>query len=916
MVDPSDSRSQERPGSGKGQPNGQQSIDSRDSTPAPEEGSSPGSAQPESRRIDRRAFLKWGAAAGGSAILLGGLATRLPLVPGPALPWDVDDVVTPVADLDSLLHGDWISAACWHNCGGQRCLLLANVVDGQVRAVKGHETGPDDSRTPQMRACARGRAQQGQIFAPDRLRYPMKRRHWEPGGGRKELRGQDEWERISWDEALDLTAAELERIISQHGNEAILELGSTLRRLFTGLGGAVTNWGSTSWGTWYHTGPMIGLGDGLSRTSHNDRLDLQNCELIVIWAGNPAWSAQGNAMHYYLQAKRAGARYIFIDPYYNDSAMTLADEWVPVRPGTDHALALGMAHTMLAEDDPDSNPLIDWDFLNRCTVGFDRRHMPEGADPDENVKDYILGRRDGTPKTAEWAAGICGVSAARIKRLARQIARTRRTALLTAWAPARTHNSDSWPQMFLTLGCMTGHIGQPGRMTAVSCWERTADGGPFLIGAGSSRVPGLRNIPGRVSARINNSELWDAILEGEYTAGHNDRRPIDLRCIVHDGASALNQTSGLVKGIEAHRKVDFVLTLNYVYNTNARYSDIVLPVTTRWERHGYFKGNRDHLIWARQVVEPQYETRDDSWIATELGRRLGIDPREMSPLSPEQQTYNQLAGAWVVGRDGRGRERLLTITQEDIREMGAQGSPQQGRIPLAEFREKGIYVVPREPGDGMDHVALADFRRDPENNPLRTRSGLFELHCRRIADFVRSLGFSEIDPIPVYRPPAEGYEETFQDFEKGVKGPYPLQLITLHYRRRTHSVFDNVAWLRESFPQEFMMNTLDAEERGLETGDIVLVRSRHGSVLRPLFVTDRLMPGVVALGEGAWADIDENNGIDQAGATNMLNGARPTGQGHQGWNTCVVEVTRYQRRGRSRLAADWRQPPRIPEGLG
>ena len=126
-------------------------------------------------------------------------------------------------------------------------------------------------------------------------------------------------------------------------------------------------------------------------TSHNDRLDLRNSQLIVIWGGNSAWSAQGNAMSFYREAKKAGAKFIIIDPIYNDTAMVLADEWIPIRPGTDHTLALGIAYTLLTEDDPATNPLIDWDFLNRCTVGFDKDHMPEGADPSMNFKDYVLG---------------------------------------------------------------------------------------------------------------------------------------------------------------------------------------------------------------------------------------------------------------------------------------------------------------------------------------------------------------------------------------------------------------------------------------------------------------------------------------------------------------------------------------------
>jgi len=97
---------------------------------------------------------------------------------------------------------------------------------------------------------------------------------------------------------------------------------------------------------------------------------------------------------------------VFIDPYYSESAQALGDEWIPIRPGTDHAMLLGMAHTLIVEDDPVTNPLIDWDFLNRCSVGFDADHMPEGADPQENFKDYVLGTYDGVPKTPEWASEI------------------------------------------------------------------------------------------------------------------------------------------------------------------------------------------------------------------------------------------------------------------------------------------------------------------------------------------------------------------------------------------------------------------------------------------------------------------------------------------------------------------------------
>jgi anaerobic dimethyl sulfoxide reductase subunit A len=851
--------------------------------------------------LSRRSFIKWSAALGGTAALAGGLTYGLQEVGAK------QDAAEP--------EGEWITAACWHNCGGQRCVLKAKVKDGMVQKVKTDDTHPDSVDHPQIRACARGRSQQHQVFGADRLKYPMKRKNWEPGGGDKERRGRDEWVRISWDEALDIVAGEMKRIIEEHGNEAILEVGGTLRRLMTQAGGAVGTWGTTSWGTWYYTGPKVGLGDGLVFTSHNDRLDMQNSDLIVIWGGNPAWSSQGNNCWFYLAAKRAGARFLFIDPYYNDSAMVLADDWVPVRPGTDHTLALGMAYTLITEDDPDNNPLIDWDFLDRCTLGFDEEHMPEDADPEDNFKDYVLGTYDGVPKTPEWAADICGVAPNKIREIARLIGKTPRVALLTAWAPARTNNQDSWPQMFMTLGAMTGHIGQPGRMTGVSCWEKTANGGPALIGSGSSGTPPLSNPPEeQVGVRINNNEVWDAVISGEYVAGEGETGNVDIRMILHDGSSSLNQKVGMTKGIEAHRKVDFVLTLNYVLNTNAKYSDVVLPVTTMWERHGWLDGNREHLIWGRQIMDPLFEAKDDDWIAVQLADRLGFDGKEMAPLSPAQEMFNRLAGAWVMNENGE-QEPLLTITADDIAEMDVDGDPQNGRITLQEYKEMGVYSVPREKGDAFTYIAHKEFREDPDANPLEhswagTPSGKLEIHCQSLAEFVASKGFDTIDPIPTYNPAIEGYEDTFSDWEGKVKGEYPLQLFTIHYRRRSHSIFDNVPWLRELFPQEFIMNPIDAEALGITHGDTAKITSRHGAVLRPVFLTPRMMPGVVALGEGAWAEIDEETGIDIAGATNTLNGAIPTGQGHQGWNTCNVKVERYG--GPDALEPDVTWPRRIP----
>lgn len=830
-------------------------------------------------KVSRRTFLKMGAAATALAGLpLTGCSSGLVKAEGNTR-------------VKAEREGKWVTAACWHNCGG-RCLNKALVLDGVVIRQKTDDTIPDTPDVPQQRGCARGRSQRKQVFAADRLKYPMIRKHWEPGGGKKELRGRDEWVRISWEEALDIAASEIKRIKEKYGNSAILVTGgSEAQRLMSLYGGYTSIWGTTSWGSWRWGPEKFGMAEGYYEQSINDRLDLRNCKLIVMVGLNPAWSSCGNPTYNFLQAKKAGAKFIVIDPFYTETAEILGDEWIPIRPGTDHALFLGMAYTLITEDDPVKNPLIDWDFLHRCTVGFDAEHMPPGADPRENFKDYVLGTYDGVPKTPEWASRICGVEPDKIRRLAREIATTKQTALLTGWAPARINNSDSWPQMFMTFGAMCGHMGEPGRMTGVSCHFNSGNGGPRLVKPGSNGLPKVDN---PVTDRLNDTQMWEAILTGKYVAGYGDVRDINIQMIYHGYNAVLQTRSNQMRGIEAHRKVEFVLTQGHFLTTNAEYSDLILPATTEWERiGGLLYGNRDALFFYSQVVEPLFEAKDDQWIVTEIGKRLGIDPKEIYPISPKQQLFNQLAGAEVMKEDGSGYEPLVTITEEDIREWGVEGKPQRGRITLKEFQEKGVYQVPRKPGDKLGFIAYEGFRKDPEKNPLNTASGKLEIHCQALADFVKSHGFTEIRPIPTYNPAEEGYEASFVDWEKGIKGEFPLQLYNPHYLRRSHTVFDNIPWLREAYPNPVFISRVDAEERGIKDGDTVLIRTRWGKTLRRAQVTERLMPGVVALPHGAWLEYDEELGVDKAGSDNALTGPIATGQGTSGWNSCLCEVEKW-----------------------
>jgi anaerobic dimethyl sulfoxide reductase subunit A len=862
--------------------------------------------------ISRRTFLKWSAVLGGTVALSGGVGVGL-------------KKVEPVA---AASQGKWVAGCCWPDCGSKG-LNKVYVVDGVIVRAKTDDTIQDSPDTPQLRGCVRGRSQRKHLLGADRLKYPMKRKNFAPnGGGKKELRGKDEWVRISWDEALDTIAGEIKRIKEKYGNTAILANHTRvpISRMLSLYGGFVDDWGSQSGGCWPATSLFGFPGE------QSDRMELRNAQLIVMWARNPAWSRAGNASYAYLQDKKAGTKFIFIDPFYNPSAQVLADEWVPIRPATDSALMLGMIHTLITQDDPKANPLIDWDFLNRCTVGFDKDHMPKGADPKDNLKDYVLGTYDQQPKTPEWAADICGVPPEKIRSLAKEIAQTKNVAITMSPAPTRATKMESLPQMVMAFGAMTGHIGRPGSVTSCDNGHENSAGGGALIQGGTGyskktflRSPIIKNplagdreagvsyytqVAGPNVVAFGNNDVWDAVLDGKFTAGKGDVRPVDIHMIYHAFGAKMNQLPGTMRAIEAHRKVDFVVTQNMFLTTDAKYSDIVLPVISNWEKWGDLTpGYREQLLWTSQVMEPYFESKDDYWISQEIGKRLGLDPLAIAPWSWKQEIVNEVADTKVFKEDGKTLEPLVTITEADLKEFEVEGKPQQGRIPIKEFKEKGIYHVQRKPGDNFVTVPLKAFRDDPEKNPLKTASGKLEIHSQAYADYVNGCGWTEIKPYPTYGVPIEGYETTFSDWKNKVKGEYPLQLQSIHQLRRAHSTFENTPWLREAFRHDLSINPIDAEQRGLKDGDWVLIKSRWGKVIRPIWVTNLIIPGVVALGQGAWAEIDEATGIDKAGCINVLQGALKGGISQTSCNGTNIQVEKWTG---EVPEPDYKWPQRVP----
>ncbi|MDR0501396.1 MAG: molybdopterin-dependent oxidoreductase [Coriobacteriales bacterium] len=880
--------------------------------------------------LTRRTFVATGASAAVTAAMAASLTATTAALSGcspETKPQAADSAQKTIfrldPELDPNIDGKWVPVACWHNCGG-RCANYAFVSNGKVLRQKTDDFKDDSWESPQQRSCLRGRSQQWQTFAEDRLLYPIKRKGWSPDAPNGQMRGKDQWERISWDDALDYIAAELIKAKERYGNSSIFcpaNSNITIGSALAAFGGYTNYTDSASFGCFNDNMaviglPLMGLGNAY------DRLAMQKSEYIVLYGCNPAWASGGNQTWYFYQAKEAGAQFIFVGPEYNVSASLLDARWIRVRPGTDTAFLLAVAYEMLKAEEAAPGSVVDQDFLNKYCVGFDSEHMPDDATTTENFKDYVLGALDQMPKTAEWASEITGTPVEDIRWYAQIMSKQNKVGILHSFAAARCHNSESLPQLFYGIGAMGGHFGGEGNTVGSAYHTQAGNNGFPLILPGGNQNKETPNIQGADTLRA--PEVWDAILNNKYnytgdfsmrqgTHMPSEERSIDIHIIYNEHTNYLQTFPGINKGIEAYRKVDFVVTQGHFFNTVAKYSDIVLPVTTLWEREDASvmtqMSGREFAYYPQKAIEPQGETKDDIQISRLLATRLGLDVDAIYPFTGKQAKYNTLASSLTfISKDGMGP--LFTISQEEIDSLGASGKPQDGMMPLSVIAQSGYAQIPRSEGDHLSVSGWDAFLADPDAKPLASKSGRFEFYCEEWAKIVNQQGRSTIKPYPTYIRPMDGYEDSFSDWENKTKGEYPFQITNPHYLRRSHTVFNNIGWLREAYPNPVFINSDDAKAKGIAQGDTVLVSSKYGAILRQASLTERLMPGVLALPHGSWVDIDEKTGIDKGGCDNSLVGPVCTGAGISGYNTTLVNVEKYTG---PNLQPDYLWQPQMPQ---
>jgi anaerobic dimethyl sulfoxide reductase subunit A len=781
-----------------------------------------------------------------------------------------------------------------HNCGG-RCLLIAHVQDGRITRLDTDDR-PDTLAAPQLRACVRGRAYLRRQYHPDRLMRPLKR------VGR---RGAGEFRPISWDEALDSVAAQFERVKLQYGSSALfvpygtgsynqLNGSHIARRLMNLYGGCLGIYNSYSWAATNLATPTV---YGTLITG-NQRQDWLNAKYILMWGWNPAEMRDGTNSDYFVKlAREAGARVVCIDPRHSLSAASLADEWIPIRPGTDAAMMSAMVFVMLNER------LYDAEFVRTHCVGFDAGQMPvEGA---ESYSDYILGVRDGMPKTPQWAESITAVPAATIARIAREYSTCKPSVLYQGYGMQRRAYGEQVVRAGCILAAITGNIGIPGGW-ASGLGLQAPDGGCLGTVFPTGENPVKSEIP---------VFLWtEACLRGKsMTAADGVRGTAqldnDIKLIYAVATNCLiNQHADINRTIEILRdetKAEFIIVQDNFLTSSARFADIVLPACMQFESWGVEDGWKfgDEVILQPKLVEPPGECKSDFRICAELAERLGIGE------------------AFTEGRD---EIDWVKYCLDEFRRIRFSELP-----TLEEFIEQNLGAWTRPAT--RPAIAFEDFRRDPEKFPLNTPSGKIEIFSKELYDLGNP---EEIPAVPKY---IQEWESPFAPYHcvgdsprqpldigetptpmeithlplPAIKGvpptasyneSYPLQAIGHHTLHRVHSTHDNNDWLEEAFPQRVFINPIDAAAREIKDGDKVKVYNDRGTLVLTCRVTPRIMPGVVDIPQGAWYEPDKD-GVDHGGNVNVLTSHKwtPFAFG-TAQHTIMVQVESYISRVKSKMS--------------
>jgi len=777
-------------------------------------------------------------------------------------------------------------------------------------------------------------AERNRIYSDDRVAYPRKRVDFNPNGDRHpENRGKSPYVRISWDEALDIVAKEIKRVQQTYGPAAIAALTSShhnwgnigykrsaFGRFFNLLGFTDVFDNPDSWEGW-HWGSIHAFGFywRLGCPEQYDLLEdaMKNSELLVLWSHDPdstkgGYAAQESAI-WRIWLKELGKKQIFIDPFCNYTAVRMADKWIAPRPGTDAALAQAIAYVWLDEETYDKK------FIEGRTLGFDQ------------FKRYILGKEDGVKKTPRWAEKITGVRAAVIQALAKEWA-SKRTMLGCGarggfGSACRQAYGHEWARLMVYLQAMQG-IGKPG----VNIWS-FALGAPFnghfffpgyadrmgrITGDGNPDHVAKKTAVNPVKQRLYRLLLPDAILNppihwvGEGFCGESIEQQFipytypmpghpEIKLFYRYGGSFIGTMTETNKWVLAYQspKLEMVVNQSVWMDPETKMADIILPACTNFERNDIAEfsnmgGYSNHassgcnyriVVYEKKCIEPIGESKSDLEIFTLLAERLGF-----------KDDYT----------DGGKTEEDWIKKQYEVSDLPKY-------ISYEDFKRKGYFVVPLPKNykptpafrwfyEGRKRDTPDTLAPDPEKKEgLGTYSGKIEFVSQSLQKYF---------PRDKERPPMARYIPSWEGYDSPLAKKYPLQLIAPHPRYSYHTHYDaHCEWLadipghriRKSGNNWIVVRVhpQQAEERGIQNGDIIKVFNDRGVVLGIAQVTERVRPGVVHCysSSGKYDPLEPGKAYspDRGGCINILTPIRMMSKNAPGMacNSCLVEIAKW-----------------------
>ena len=734
--------------------------------------------------------------------------------------------------------------------------FTAVVEDGRVVDIE--PAARDTNPSPILRGMPEA------LYHGVRVARPAIRKSWLEKGYKAggEGRGAEPFVEVPWDEALDIVTGELKRIKAAHGNEAIFagsygwasagrfhHAKTQLQRFMNSFGGYTGQKHSYSLAAGLAILPHI-LGDHrtLRNLSSWDGI-AENTKLFLAFGGcgtknaqvEPGGSGEHTAGPWLKRLADAGVEIISITPVRDDTPEIAKARWLPIRPNTDVAMMIGLAHTLVAEN------LHDKDFLANYTVGFER------------FERYLFGRDDGTPKTAEWASAITGIAAQTIRDLARRMAKVR-TMLATSYSLQRGDHGEQTFWMTAVLGAILGQVGLPGGGFGFGYGSMHGQGNPVTVYS----APALSAGSNPTGSFIPVARISDLLLNPgkSYAFDGEDRVYPDTRMIYWCGGNPFHHHQDINRLIEAWRRPETVIVNEPWWTSTARFADIVLPATTTLERNDIGASSRDRFIIAmKKAVDPVGEARNDYDIFRALARKVGVE----KTFTEGREEMDWLRHMYEVARQDASRAGVELPNFDVFWEQGYAESPR-----------------PMKP-----HTVLADFRADPAAKKLKTPSGKIEIYSERIAGF----GYDDCPGHPIWMEPLEWLGS---DKAKS----YPLHMISNQPAGKLHSQMDFAGEslaLKIDGREPVLIHPEDAERRGIGQHDVVRIFNERGATLAAAVLTDGVMPGVIRLSTGAWYDPKEPGrvgALDKHGNPNVLTPDKGTSKLGQGpiAHTALVEI--------------------------